>query len=170
MSEQQVASITNSKRSSRRPRSRTKLLNAFDSTSHQFERRLATFNQHRDVRSTRTRGNQARKLRRQRSMSVLVKSALPIVILSVSMLPISSAGAWERHTKTVGPHGKTVTTDARGSCTGGNCRSVRHAHVSDGKDLQRAGTVNCHKDTCVGKIRITGPDGVTVTRIIRVQE
>ena len=103
-------------------------------------------------------------------MSVLVKSTLPIVFLSISTLTMSSAGGWERHTKTVGPNGKTVTTDARGSCAGGSCTSIRHVHVSNGKGLQRAGTVNCHQDICVGKIKITGPDCVTVTRIIRVQE
>lgn len=101
-------------------------------------------------------------------MPGLIRLTAPIVILSVSALT-TSAGAWERHTKTVGPHGKTVTTHTHGSCSGNKCTSTRHVHVSNGKDLQRVGTVNCNHNECVGKIRITGPDGVTVTRTIRVR-
>ncbi len=102
-------------------------------------------------------------------MSGLIKFAVPIAILSVSTLT-TSAGAWERHTTTVGPHGKTVTTHARGSCSGNGCKTTRHVHVGNGKEFQRVGTVNCHHNECVGKIRITGPNGVTVTRTIRVQQ
>ena len=101
-------------------------------------------------------------------MPLLIRTALPVAALAVTVLSATGASAWDRHSTVTGPHGKTISSHASGSCHGDECKGTQVLVGPNGKRLVRTGTTHCHADKCVSTVRITGPEGKTVTRTIKV--
>lgn len=91
----------------------------------------------------------------------MLKIALAAILLSVP------AAAWDRHTETTGPNGRTVTTDASGTCAEGSCSRDAVKTGPNGKTVSTDGSITCANGACERDVVKTGPEGGVYSKEVR---
>lgn len=71
----------------------------------------------------------------------------------------TSANAWERSRRTVGPNGGVWTFNGKGNCANGSCNSQQRWTGPNGGTVNREGSTTCAGGVCNGSSRWTGPNG-----------
>lgn len=79
--------------------------------------------------------------------------ALPLFAMS------ASAFAWERNGSTTGANGRTVSSQASGSCANGTCSKQQSVTGPNGQTATRNRAVTCSGGTCNTNATVKGPYG-----------
>jgi len=77
--------------------------------------------------------------------------------------PVSSAEAWTRYGRAVGPYGGVWSSGGAGGCSGNSCGHTGWVTGPYGRTVTHTGSTSCGGGSCTHTGTTTGPYGGTVT-------